>query len=144
VQESRANYLWLCRLGLALGREKQFRYPKPEPHKSLAVIEYASRHIPDYLPLTSVITPMTMEAINPESGCRSLTPDPVLNYRAYYHYKATKLAASWSIASTGSKAKNRLQFGRPRWFNHTPGSLPSPDQLAQDGFVYLPDQLTDD
>jgi hypothetical protein len=46
ARESKANYLWLVKLGLFLCKEYTFRYNKV--HKSKAVIEYCLKNMPNF------------------------------------------------------------------------------------------------
>lgn len=72
---SKQNYLWLVSLGMELCKEYTHRYGKI--HKTQAVIQWASEHIPD-LPDVG----LTDFAQAMPDDCKN--KDPVLAYRAYY------------------------------------------------------------
>ena len=50
VRESRDNYIWLCRLGISLCKEKMHRWPNNKQHSCLGHLEVLSSNIPHNLP----------------------------------------------------------------------------------------------
>jgi hypothetical protein len=89
VRSSLSNYLYLCRLGIALCKEYEFRYNKI--HKSYSVIKWCFDNLPD---LDDVgFTPPALAM--PE---QYKTPDPVQSYRQYYIYE--KNFAKWKYRNT--------------------------------------------
>jgi hypothetical protein len=86
VRQSRSNYLWLCKLGLALGKEYTYRYGKV--HKSSLVIEWAMKNVPR-LPRGKWTPPtpaMPEDCIIPGDSLES--------YRQYYRIYKTHIH-SW-------------------------------------------------
>lgn len=94
ARESKQNYIWLCRLGLALCREFEFRRGKE--HKTKEVIKWCLTNVPklDKLGLTEFPLAMPDEY---------KTDDPVESYRNYYLNDKRHLA-SWE------------KRGQPDWY----------------------------
>jgi hypothetical protein len=87
--ESRANFLWLCDLGLSLSDEYTFRYGKV--HKSLSVIEFAIMNcdVIEEGGLTRFALAMPEEYKQPSA---------IESYREYYR-KGKLHLADWSKRS---------------------------------------------
>jgi hypothetical protein len=86
VAESQNNFLWLCKLGIALCDEYTYRYGKI--HKCREVIEFCSNHfnvLPD-IPITKFVQAM------PDEYKRS---NPIEGYREYYR-KGKNHIAVWT------------------------------------------------
>jgi len=86
ARTTRANYRWLCRLGLCIANEYTKRYGKI--HKSEAIIRWAQQNIPHQIskgPLTQwpQAMPKEYQRLNPIEG-----------YKAYYADKLTTLGGS--------------------------------------------------
>jgi hypothetical protein len=77
VRASKANYEWLCRLGLELCAEYTRRYGKR--HKSEDVIMWCTENIPNNLPDVG-LTPFAVAIKNP----LYVKESAVESYRAYY------------------------------------------------------------
>jgi len=77
VRQSRANYLWLCELGIWLCREYQFRYG-PKTHKTQAHMEWLMEHPPASL-LGDMITELPQAMPH---GFKH--KNPVVAYQTYY------------------------------------------------------------
>lgn len=77
VRASKANYLWLCRLALALADENRHRWPASQEHSCAVHARWLAAHppaLPD-LPLTQFALAM------PDEYKRG---DPIVSYRAFY------------------------------------------------------------
>ena len=74
---SRANYIWLCRLALALAKEHNHRWPQNPPSSCEAHAEWLLANVPDLpdYPLTPFAVAM------PDIYKRG---DPIKSYRAFY------------------------------------------------------------
>lgn len=97
VRKSLSNYLYLCELGLELGREYTHRYGKK--HKSIEIIEWCLINKPNILDIGFTEPPKAM----PDEY---KVKDVILSYRNYYRGAKTSFA-SW---------KNRQI---PNWFSET-------------------------
>jgi len=97
VRKSLSNYLYLCELGLELGREYTHRYGKK--HKSIEIIEWCLINKPNILDIGFTEPPKAM----PDEY---KVKDVIQSYRNYYRGAKTSFA-SW---------KNRQI---PNWFSET-------------------------
>lgn len=97
VSESRQNYIWLCRLGLALCDEYEFRYPG-KVHKTRQHLEAMSQDVPQELP----DIPRTEFRLAMPDDCK-IGGNVVESYRSYY-IKHKNHIAEW---------KSR---DKPEWF----------------------------
>jgi len=79
LRESRENYIWLIKLGLALCEEKMHRWPKNKPHACLGHLEVLSRNIPDSMPTT----PLTSFALAMPIDYKSESVTD--SYQTYYN-----------------------------------------------------------
>lgn len=79
VRESKDNYVWLTKLGLALCDEKMHRWPNNKPHSCLGHLEILSQNIPDNIPHVPQ-TPFALAMPN-EYKIESC----IESYRAYYN-----------------------------------------------------------
>lgn len=77
VRESKENYLWLCRLALALAKECKHRWPTTPPHSCQAHAEWLLTHPPalPWGPRTAFAVAMPPEVKR---------HDPIVSYRAFY------------------------------------------------------------
>lgn len=88
ARESKANYEWLCSLGLAMCEEYTHRYGKT--HKSEKVLRFLQKNIPIEIPdigLTPVYQAMPDE-------CKH--KDPVVAYKRLYVSKYKRHLANWT------------------------------------------------
>lgn len=82
TRECKENFVWLCHLGLALCKEKAYRYDtKPEDHKCYSKLMFLITHVPPSLPsnngrITMPKLAMPEQYKNPN--------DPISSYRLYY------------------------------------------------------------
>lgn len=77
TRKSKANFVWLCKLGIELSKEYTFRYGKQ--HKSLAVIKEAKSYI-DLLNFSKEV--MTKPALAMPDDYKEKSP--IKSYRKYY------------------------------------------------------------
>lgn len=77
VRSSRANYLWLCELALALAKEHAHRWPTNPPSSCAVHAQWLQTNVPDLpdIPLTPFAQAM------PDLYKRG---DPIKSYRAFY------------------------------------------------------------
>lgn len=95
ARKSKGNYVWLCKLGLALCEEYTYRYGKT--HKCEEVIRWCLNHqpkVPD-IGLTDFVQAMPDEFKN---------QNPIIGYRNYYNGAKTRLF-SWKNRSVPLWAK---------------------------------------
>ncbi len=104
VRESLANYQWLCRLAIALGRENQHRWPASLPHKCEEHARWLLAHPPALpnIPLTPFAVAM------PDCYKKH---DPIVSYRAFYSGSKTDRGIT----------KNYTNRHKPHWL---PQGLP--------------------
>lgn len=115
ARESKANFNWLKRHGLALAAEYTYRYGKT--HKSAAIIEELEDDtIPD-----GELTPF---ALAMPDECKMIG-DPVLSYRKYYkqakadiaEWYMTEKCKTYTDPETGEKKNSlRVDIPEPRWW----------------------------
>lgn len=91
TRASTANYLWLCRLGLALCAEYSLRYGKR--HKTEDVLVWLNRNTPPALKQTEIHSPF---ALAMPDECK-VVGDPVMSYRKYYQTKREGKLGTWKI-----------------------------------------------
>ncbi len=78
VRESLDNYLFLCRLAIALADEFRFRYPKKGAHACEAHAHWLLHHYPIFM-MDEGLTPF-VQAMDPQYR----REDPIEGYRNYY------------------------------------------------------------
>lgn len=79
IRESKSNFIYACKLGLALYEEYQYRYDKPDKHQRCKnVFEFALNNVPNIqdIGLTPFALAMDEKYIKHKSA--------VENYREYY------------------------------------------------------------
>jgi hypothetical protein len=77
VRASKANYVWLCALAVALAQEHHHRWPASQPHSCERHAAWLLAHPPSLpnIPLTQFAVAM------PDEYKRQ---DPIVSYRAFY------------------------------------------------------------
>jgi hypothetical protein len=95
VRKSLSNYRYLCKLGLSLCREYEYRYEKT--HKSKQVIEWCIENEPSIEDIGFTTPALAM----PE---QYKTSDVVFSYRLYYNNE--KGFATWKNRDTPSWYRN--------------------------------------
>lgn len=82
VQASKANYVWLCDLAIALGKEHDIRWPHNQQHSCAPLAEWLRAHPPALpnLPLTPFAVAMPDEY---------KAHDPIVSYRRFYRGSKT-------------------------------------------------------
>lgn len=100
VRNSKANYVWLCELAIALAKEHRHRWPKSEAHSCEEHAQWLRAHVPDLpdLPLTPFAVAMPAEY---KKG------DPIKSYRSFY-------AGSKTDRGITNRYTNRH---KPHWLN---------------------------
>jgi hypothetical protein len=83
VREAKANYIWLCKLAIALAHECKHRWPLTPPHSCQAHAEWLLAHPPalPWGPQTSFAVAMPPEVKR---------HDPIVSYRAFYKGSKTE------------------------------------------------------
>jgi len=80
LRECRENYIWLCRLGIALCEEYAYRYDKkPSDHKCYSKLIFLKNNIPDLKSNNGRVTQPKLAMPD-----KYKTDDPVESYRIYY------------------------------------------------------------
>lgn len=117
ARQSKENFNWLRRHGLALAAEYTYRYGKV--HKSAGVIEDLSdKTIPD--------GPLTPFALAMPDECK-VSGDPVASYRNYYRtdkakiaeWYATEKCTPYTDPETGERTNCiRVELPKPDWWEN--------------------------
>lgn len=83
VRESKANYIWLCKLAISLAEEHNYRWPHNPPHSCEAHARWLLTHIPA-LPRI----PQTPFALAMPADVKK--HDAIVSYRAFYRGSKTE------------------------------------------------------
>jgi hypothetical protein len=79
IRESIENFIYACKMGLALYEEYQFRYNKPDKHtRAKQIFEFALNNIPNINNVEQTPFALAMDTQYIVSDC------PIENYRNYY------------------------------------------------------------
>lgn len=79
LRQSKQNYIWLCKLGIELCKEKTYRWPNNKQHSCLGHLEVLSEYIPQDLP----DIPLTNFSLAMPDAYKS--DDIVKSYKMYYN-----------------------------------------------------------